>query len=81
MRETITPEEVAQRIGRGPDFVKRALREGTFPVGVAIKTDDRYTYIIPKPAFERFMNGETVSQTLIERLAHAVERAARELIP
>lgn len=76
MRETITPEEVARRIGRGPDFVKRSLRDGTFPVGTAVKVDGRYSYIIPRPAFERFMRGETVSQTLIERLARAVEGAA-----
>ena len=76
MREIITPEEVARRIGREPDFVKRSLRDGTFPVGTAVKVDDRYAYIIPRPAFERFMRGETVSQTLIERLARAMERAA-----
>ena len=81
-RETISPQEAAKRLGRSVTFVQSALRDGTFPVGAAVKTGaGEYAYIIPKAAFERFMSGETVSQVLIERLAHAVERAARELTP
>ena len=77
MRETISPQEAAKRLGRSVAFVQNALKNGTFPVGAAVKTQaGEYAYIIPKPAFERFMRGETVSQTLIERLAKAVEGAA-----
>lgn len=80
MRETISPQEAAKRLGRSVAFVQNALRDGTFPVGAAVRTQaGEYAYIIPRVAFERFMNGDTVSQTLIERLASAVERAVQDV--
>jgi hypothetical protein len=59
-REIITAREAAARLGRGVDTVEQALRDGSFPVGAAYKnkSSGRWTYIIPRLAFERFMTGE-----------------------
>lgn len=57
--EIISVREAARRLGRGTATIEQALRTGTFPIGTAYKTAaDRYVYIIPRKAFERFMSGE-----------------------
>ena len=57
--EIISVSEAARRLGRGKATIEQALRAGTFPIGTAYRTtSDRYVYIIPRKAFERFMAGE-----------------------
>lgn len=58
-KETLTPIEVARLIGRGQMFVEKALRTKQFPVGCAVydKDSDRWSYLIPKSAFENWLRG------------------------
>lgn len=57
--EIISVREAARRLGRGTATIEQALRAGTFPIGASYKTAaGRYVYIIPRKAFERFMDGE-----------------------
>ena len=52
----ISPEEVAQRLGKkNPETIRAALRAGTFPIGIAYKAESKWVYAIPRKAFERFM--------------------------
>jgi hypothetical protein len=54
-RETITVEEAAKRLGTTPVTYRRGILAGKFP-GTAIKGEgDQYIYVIPAPAFERFL--------------------------
>ena len=77
-KETISVTEVSRRIGRSTAAVQYALRNGTFPVGTAIRTESgEYAYIIPREAFERFMSGDTIPRDLLERIVIAFEKAAR----
>ena len=58
-KEVITVREAAARLGRGKLVVEKMLKEGTLPFGTAYKKDcGEYIYIIPKKAFERYMNGD-----------------------
>ena len=56
--EVISVLEVAKRLGRRKETIEQALRNKTFPIGVACKSDSgRYLYIIPRKPFERFISG------------------------
>lgn len=57
--DMITPLEIGKRIGRGTEYVQKALRTGQFPVGVAIRgeTGD-WSYLVPRKAFDRWMAGD-----------------------
>lgn len=58
-KRIISSRECARQLGRSPSTVECGLRNGTFPIGTAYKTDaGRYVYIIPRDAFDRFMRGE-----------------------
>ena len=55
----ITPTEIGKRIGRGTEFVQKALSSGQFPVGVAIRSESGdWSYLVPREAFDRWMTGD-----------------------
>lgn len=77
--EMIYTPEIAKRIGRSQAFVESALREGTFPVGKAIqnKENGRWSYIIPRAAFEAWINGQlpsTQMNDLMDRLSEIFDK-------
>ena len=52
----ISPAEVARVLGKkNPETIRAALRAGTFPIGFAYKAEGKWVYVIPRKAFERFM--------------------------
>ncbi len=57
--EIISVQEAARRMKRTPTTIMHALRHKKFPVGTCFETAaGRFVYIIPREAFERFMQGE-----------------------
>lgn len=79
--EMISIKEVSKRIGRGTAFVEKALREKQFPAGTAIYNDDseRWTYLIPRAEFERWIKGELPSMSMsamMDKLNGIVEKMA-----
>lgn len=59
--ETVSVEEVAKCLHRGPDLIKRGIRQGKFPFGVYIapeKPDQKHAYIITKRRFEAWLEGK-----------------------
>jgi hypothetical protein len=58
MKPNVPIKEAVQRLGCKPETIRVGLRNGTFPVGFAIRTTPtRWTYIIPREAFERVLKG------------------------
>jgi hypothetical protein len=57
--ETMTVQEVADIIGKPPTFVRKGIKQGKFPFGVAVK-QKRWSYWISKDKFERWLNNETL---------------------
>lgn len=54
--ETYTVEEVAHFLGKPAQFVRLGLQQGRFPFGVAVRgTGGRYSYLIPKRKFQRWL--------------------------
>lgn len=55
----LTPAQAGRLIGRSQRFVETALRTKQFPVGCAVYNDetDRWSYIIPKAAFDKWLDG------------------------
>ncbi len=52
----ISPTEAAERLGKlNPESIRASLRAGTFPLGFAYKAEGKWVYVIPREAFERFM--------------------------
>ena len=71
----ITVKEAAAQMEIHPDTLRMGLRNGTFPVGCAIRTSTgRYTYVIPREAFNRFM---TTGKCSIDELMDAVRKVDR----
>lgn len=62
MRETITPKEAAEMLGKtNPEPIKQALRLGTYSIGTAYKTaSGRWVYDIPRKPFKEFVRTERV---------------------
>lgn len=54
----ITINEVAAALGISPQSVRLGLQRGELPFGAAIKTSDRYTYVIFEKKFKEFVNYE-----------------------
>lgn len=55
-KEVITPAEAARRLGRTQHTIEHGLRTGELPFGTAFRQKSgRYVYIIPRKAFERFI--------------------------
>lgn len=50
----ISVKEVAQRIGKGEQFVRYAIMNGSMP-GAYAKVNKRTNFFIPRAAFEKFM--------------------------
>lgn len=64
----ITVERVAADLGVDVSIVRRGLQKKVFPFGVAIKTYDRYTYIIFPEKYKEYVIGEGVKH---EKNIHA----------
>jgi hypothetical protein len=64
----ITVKEAAQALRVDPETIRVGLRNGSFPVGCAIKMGRRYNYIIPAAAFRKFME---VGKVDVEDVAKA----------
>lgn len=59
VKKVISPREAGRILGRGTATIEQGLRDGTFPVGTCFKTkSNRFVYIIPEDAFNRFLRGE-----------------------
>lgn len=72
---TISIKQAAFDMGIDQETLRVGLRNGTFPVGCAIRsTTGRYTYIIPRTAFERFM---TTGKCTIDELMDAMRKIDR----
>lgn len=57
-KEVITPREASRILGRATRTIEHGLRTGELPFGVAYRQKSgRYVYIIPREAFERFLQG------------------------
>ena len=52
---TIKVAEAAKTLKVDAETIRVGLRNGSFPVGCAVKMGKRYNYIIPQKAFEKFM--------------------------
>ena len=69
--EMIPIEEVAKRLGRSIETVKAGLKQGTYPFGLAVVTEQgQHTYQIPRLAFENWMkfgNQQILQQVVIGR--------------
>lgn len=59
----ITPSEAAKMLGKvNPATIMSAMRLGTFPFGVAYKTETgRWVYDIPRKPFEEYIKTGRVS--------------------
>ena len=55
--ELITPSEAARMLGKqNPEGIKAALKNGSFPIGMAYQgARKRWVYIIPRKPFENFV--------------------------
>lgn len=59
MKPTMTVEEVAERIGKNPQFIREMLKQERFPFGGAVKMPGgRWSYYINRTRFEKYMRGE-----------------------
>lgn len=59
IKEVITPQEAAKRLGRTQHTIEHGIRTGELPFGTAFRqASGRFVYIIPREAFERFLRGE-----------------------
>lgn len=68
IKEVITPREAAQRLGRTQHTIEHGLRTGSLPFGTAYKqASGRYVYIIPREAFERFIQNGLLIEANQER--------------
>lgn len=53
--EYVSPEQAGRELGLSADLLKRALKEGTLPIGAAVHGKrDGYRYIIPRAALDYF---------------------------
>lgn len=57
----MTVKEVAERLGKSPQFVRICLQRGLFPFGTATKmpNSNQWTYVIFKKKFEEYV-GEVI---------------------
>lgn len=54
----ITIKEVAEMLGISPQSVRLGLQRGELPFGSAIKTSDRFTYVIYEKKLKEFLDYE-----------------------
>lgn len=74
MKDKITTQEVARRLGKSQQFVRIGLQRGTLPFGYAVKTSSRWSYQINEAALEGYING--MSDPSIYKTVITVEHAA-----
>jgi len=63
MREKLTVQEAAQRMGVTPMFLRIGLRQGKFPFGAAVKFEKQWSYHINQMRFDIWMEGEDLKNT------------------
>lgn len=54
----ITINQVAEMLGISPQSVRLGLQRGELPFGSAIKTSDRFTYVIYEKKLKEFLDYE-----------------------
>lgn len=54
----ITPADVARDLGICVELVRLCIREGKFPFAVAVKVNERYSYVIFPELYRRYIAGE-----------------------
>ena len=52
----ITINEVASRLGISPQSLRLGLQRGELPFGTAIKTSNRYTYLIYEKKLKEYLD-------------------------
>ena len=61
--ETVPLTEIAKRLGRTVTTIQAGLKQGRLPFGTAFPADGgKWCYIVPRAAFELFMNTGMQSQ-------------------
>lgn len=58
MKENISVKEAAKLMEKSEMFVRIGLREGTLPIGTAIKTSSKYTYHISPKLLKEYLGEE-----------------------
>lgn len=60
MKEVVTVEEAAKRLGMNPNGIRVQLQRGILPFGQAVPsvTGNKLRYIIPRAKFEEFMGNK-----------------------
>lgn len=54
--ETMTPEQVAKKLGKGVEFVRAGLRQDRFPFGTAVESNSgQWNYLIIKSKFMEYI--------------------------
>lgn len=54
--ETMTPEQVAKKLGKGVEFVRAGLRQDKFPFGTAVESNSgQWNYLIIKSKFMEYI--------------------------
>lgn len=57
--EKLTPNEVAQTLGKSTEFVRAGLRQSVFPFGTAVQNKNgRWNYLIIKSKFLEYIGGK-----------------------
>lgn len=54
MKNRLTVKETAELMNCSEQFVRKGLRNGTFPFGYAVKTSSFWTYFISAEKFTEF---------------------------
>ena len=56
----MTVKEAAELMGVSELFIRFGIRNGTLPIGYAIKMSSKWTFYIQRNKFEAFMRGEEI---------------------
>lgn len=84
-KNTLSIKEISNCIGKSPQFVRNAIKEGNllaFPLqGRSLgKTQQRKSYFIPRDAVMSFLldHGKTTIPNYIEQITHYIEKSSKE---
>ena len=67
--ETMTPEQVAKKLGKGVEFVRAGLRQDKFPFGTAVESNSgQWNYLIIKSKFMEYIKWKERKQMKKEDL-------------
>ena len=75
--ETVPVEDVAKALKRGPDLIKRGIRQRKFPFGVYIapeKDNQKHAYIITKRRFEAWLERDEKTRFIQWRYCSITKR-------